>query len=132
MQYYRSHVLICGGTGCTSGKSVEIKEELEKELKQLGIDNEIKVIMTGCFGLCEAGPIIVVYPEGTFYAHVKVEDVKKIATEHLYKGRIVKEKLYYEALEDDKVKSVNEVEFYVKQKRIALRNCGVIDPENIN
>lgn len=132
MQYYRSHVLICGGTGCTSGSSMEIKAALEKELQTLGIDNEVKIVMTGCFGLCEAGPIIVVYPEGTFYSHVKVEDVKKIAEEHLYKGRIVKDLLYYEAIEDDKILSVNEVEFYSKQERIALKNCGVIDPENID
>ncbi|HEY8364083.1 MAG TPA: NADH-quinone oxidoreductase subunit NuoF [Haloplasmataceae bacterium] len=132
MQFYRAHVLICGGTGCTSGKSVEIKQEMEKELKALGLDNEVKVIMTGCFGLCEAGPIVVVYPEGTFYSHVHVEDAKRIVQEHLYKGRIVKDLLYYEAIEDDRVKSVNEVDFYAKQKRIALANCGIIDPENID
>ena len=132
MQYYRSHVLICGGTGCTSGNSLEIKAALEKELQTLGIDNEVKIVMTGCFGLCEAGPIIVVYPEGTFYSHVKIEDVKKIATEHLYKGRIVKELLYYEAIDEDRFFSVNEVYFYKKQQRIALKNCGVIDPENID
>ncbi len=132
MQFYRSHVLLCGGTGCTSGKSLEIKAEIENELKKLGIENEVQVVMTGCFGLCEAGPIMIVYPEGTFYSRVQVKDVKRIVNEHLYKGRIVKDLLYYEAIQQDKIKSVNEVDFYVKQKRIALANCGLIDPENID
>ncbi|ERJ11092.1 NADH-quinone oxidoreductase subunit NuoF [Haloplasma contractile] len=132
MNFYRSHVLICGGTGCTSSKSVEIKEELERNLEQLELINEVQVVMTGCFGLCEAGPIIIVYPEGTFYSEVKVEDMKRIAEEHLLKGRIVKDLLYKEALVDDQVKSVDEVEFYSRQTRIALKNCGVIDPENID
>ncbi len=132
MQFYRAHVLICGGTGCTSSKSVEIKNEMEKELKVLGIEKEVQVVMTGCFGLCEAGPIMIVYPEGTFYSHVKLSDVKRIANEHLLKGRIVKDLLYYEALEQERIKSVNEVDFYAKQKRIALANCGVIDPENVD
>ncbi|QVK18733.1 NADH-quinone oxidoreductase subunit NuoF [Mycoplasmatota bacterium] len=132
MQFYRAHVLICGGTGCTSSKSVEIKAEMEKELKALGIDNEVQVVMTGCFGLCEAGPIMIVYPEGTFYSHIKISDVKRIASEHLLKGRVVKDLLYYEAIQQDKIKSVNDVDFYAKQKRIALANCGLIDPENID
>lgn len=132
MSEYRAHVLICGGTGCTSSRSKEIKQALEEKLEELGLDEEIKVTMTGCFGLCEAGPIMIVYPEGVFYSKVKVSDVDKIATEHLLKGRIVKELLYKEALVDGEVKSVNEVEFYVKQTRLALRNCGKINPENID
>ncbi len=132
MQIYRSHVLICGGTGCTSSKSLLIKDEMISELKRLGIHNEVQVVMTGCFGLCEQGPIMIVYPEGTFYSKVKISDVKRIAEEHLLKGRIVKDLLYYEALEDEIVKSVEEVDFYSKQMRIALSNCGVIDPENID
>lgn len=132
MPYYRSHVLICGGTGCTSSKSREIKKELEFELKQLGLDQEVQVVLTGCFGLCEAGPIVIVYPEGTFYSKVQVSDVKRIAEEHLLKGRIIKDLLFKEAIEDGEVKSVNEVEFYAKQTRLALRNCGKINPENID
>lgn len=132
MSEYRAHVLICGGTGCTSSRSKEIKQALEEKLEELGLDEEVKVTMTGCFGLCEAGPIMIVYPEGVFYSKVKVSDVDKIATEHLLKGRIVKELLYKEALVDGEVKSVNEVEFYAKQTRLALRNCGKINPENID
>ena len=132
MQYYRSHVLICGGTGCTSSKSREIKKELELELKRLGLENEVQIVMTGCFGLCEAGPIVIIYPEGTFYSKVQVSDAKRIAEEHLLKGRIIKDLLYKEAIEEGEIKSVNEVEFYAKQTRLALRNCGQINPENID
>ena len=132
MQYYRSHVLICGGTGCTSSKSKEIKKELELELKRLGLENEVQIVMTGCFGLCEAGPIVIIYPEGTFYSKVQVSDAKRIAEEHLLKGRIIKDLLYKEAIKEGEIKSVNEVEFYAKQTRLALRNCGQINPENID
>jgi NADH-quinone oxidoreductase subunit F/NADP-reducing hydrogenase subunit HndC len=132
MNIYRSHVLICGGTGCTSSKSVQIKEKLESHLQELGIANEVQVVMTGCFGLCEAGPIVIVYPEGTFYSHVKVEDTIRIAEEHLLKGRVIKDLLFYEAIEEDRVVSVDEVDFYAKQTRIALANCGIINPENID
>jgi len=133
MELYRSHVLICGGTGCTSSGSDLVEERFHEEIKKNGLEKEIKVIRTGCFGLCEVGPVVVVYPEGSFYAHVKPEDAKTITEEHLLKGRIVKDLLYYESIEGDtdQVKSINEVEFYQKQMRIALRNCGVIDPENI-
>lgn len=132
MQYYRSHVLICGGTGCTSSKSREIKKELELELKRLGLENEVQIVMTGCFGLCEAGPIVIIYPEGTFYSKVQVSDAKRIAEEHLLKGRIIKDLLYKEAIKEGEIKSVNEVEFYAKQTRLALKNCGQINPENID
>lgn len=132
MSYYRSHVLICGGTGCTSSKSREIKKELELQLERLGLEQEVQVVMTGCFGLCEAGPIMIVYPEGTFYSKVQVSDAKRIAEEHLLKGRIIKDLLFKEAIEDGEIKSVNEVEFYAKQTRLALRNCGKINPENID
>ena len=130
---FRSHVLVCGGTGCTSSNSHEILAELEKQLKEKGLDKEVKPIMTGCFGLCALGPIMVVYPEGAFYSRVKVEDVAEIVSEHLLKGRIVKRLLYQETLSDEgQVKSLNETNFYAKQHRIALRNCGVINPENID
>ena len=129
---YRGHVLCCGGTGCTSSGSEAIINEMEAQLKANGLENEIKVIKTGCFGLCALGPIMVVYPEGAFYSRVKVEDVKEIVEEHLLKGRIVTRLLYQETVEDDGIKSLNEVDFYKKQHRVALRNCGVIDPENID
>ena len=129
---YRSHVLVCGGTGCTSSHSAEIIAEFEKEIAEKGLADEIKVIRTGCFGLCAMGPIVVVYPEGAFYSQIKVEDVPEIVDEHLIKGRIVKHLLYDDTVAGDTVKSLNETQFYKKQKRVALRNCGVIDPENIN
>ncbi len=129
---YRSHVLVCGGTGCTSSNSGAIIEALEKEIADKGLAEEIKVIKTGCFGLCALGPIMIVYPEGSFYSEVKVEDVPEIVEEHLLKGRIVTRLLYDETVvNDNEVKSLNETNFYKKQHRIALRNCGVIDPENI-
>ena len=129
---YRSHVLVCGGTGCTSSHSAEIIAEFEKEIAEKGLADEIKVIRTGCFGLCALGPIVVVYPEGAFYSQIKVEDVSEIVDEHLIKGRIVKHLLSDDTVAGDTVKSLNETQFYKKQKRVALRNCGVIDPENIN
>ena len=132
MDMVRGHVLCCGGTGCTSSGSEAIIAEMEKQLAANGLDKEIKVIKTGCFGLCALGPIMVVYPEGAFYSRVKVEDVKEIVEEHLLKGRIVKRLLYQETItEDNNIKSLNETNFYAKQMRVALRNCGVIDPENI-
>ena len=129
---YCSHVLVCGGTGCTSSHSAEIIAEFEKEIAEKGLADEIKVIRTVCFGLCALGPIVVVYPEGAFYSQIKVEDVSEIVDEHLIKGRIVKHLLYDDTVAGDTVKSLNETQFYKKQKRVALRNCGVIDPENIN
>ena len=128
---FRSHILVCGGTGCTSGNSKQIFDAFESGIKAANLENEVKVIMTGCFGLCALGPIVIVYPEGSFYAQVKPEDVSEIVSEHIVKGRIVKRLLYKETVEEDKVKSLNETQFYKKQHRVALRNCGVIDPENI-
>ena len=128
---YRSHVLVCGGTGCTSSGSQQIISTLEQEIARNGLDKEVKVIKTGCFGLCALGPIMVVYPEGSFYSAVKPEDIPEIVSEHLLKGRIVKRLLYSETVEEDTVKSLNETQFYKKQHRIALKNCGVIDPENV-
>ena len=119
-------------SGCTSSHSAEIIAEFEKEIAEKGLADEIKVIRTGCFGLCALGPIVVVYPEGAFYSQIKVEDVSEIVDEHLIKGRIVKHLLYDDTVAGDTVKSLNETQFYKKQKRVALRNCGVIDPENIN
>ncbi len=133
MDLARGHVLVCGGTGCTSSNSSKIIEEFEANLKEKGLYDEIKVIRTGCFGLCALGPIVIVYPEGAFYTLVKPEDVSEIVEEHLLKGRIVKRLLYQETIIDDEnIKSLNEVDFYKKQDRIALKNCGVINPESID
>ncbi|MDY3071159.1 MAG: NuoF family protein, partial [Eubacteriales bacterium] len=128
---YRSHVLVCGGTGCTSNHSAEVIEALEAEITKNGLAEEVKVVRTGCFGLCAAGPIMIVYPEGAFYSRVNADDIPEIVTEHLLKGRPVKRLLYQETVENDSIKSLNHTDFYRKQKRVALRNCGVINPENI-
>lgn len=129
---YRSHVLVCGGTGCTSSNSEGIIKALNEQLAEKGLADEIKVIRTGCFGLCALGPIMIVYPEGCFYSEVKEEDVPEIVEEHLLKGRIVKRLLYDETVSADTIKSLNQTGFYKKQKRIALRNCGVINPESLD
>ena len=133
MELYRSHVLVCGGTGCHSSGSADIIERFNSELKEHGIEKEVKVVQTGCFGLCEVGPVVIVYPEGAFYSRIKADDVPQIVSEHLVKGRIVKDLLYHDSIdEEQEIKALDEVPFYQKQKRIALRNCGVIDPENID
>ncbi|MDY3751702.1 NADH-quinone oxidoreductase subunit NuoF [Christensenella minuta] len=132
MDFYRAHVLVCGGTGCTSSGSAELIERFEKDLAEKGLDKEVKVVRTGCFGLCEAGPIVIVYPEGAFYSRVKVEDVDEIVEEHLLKGRIVERLLHKDEEEQDVATTLDDIEFYKKQNRVALRNCGVIDPEVID
>lgn len=129
---YRSHVLVCGGTGCTSSGSQKIREKLQEEIDKNGLNDEVQVVMTGCFGLCALGPIMIIYPEGTFYSMVKEEDIPEIVSEHLLKGRIVSRLVYKETVTPNGIKSLNDTGFYKKQKRIALRNCGVINPENIN
>ena len=133
----RSHVLICGGTGCTSSGSVAIREKLAEELKVMGLEDEVKIVQTGCFGLCALGPIMIVYPEGTFYSRVTIDDVHEIVEEHLLKGRLVERLVYNEKADAKEAhaeehSSLNDTAFYKKQKRIALRNCGVINPENID
>ena len=131
----RSHVLICGGTGCTSSGSPAIINHLEKELAANGLADEIKVVQTGCFGLCALGPVMIVYPEGTFYSRVTPDDVTEIVQEHFLKGRVVDRLVYNEPAagqEAHEVTSLNDTGFYKTQKRIALRNCGVINPENID
>ncbi len=128
---FRSHVMVCGGTGCTSSGSQKIIDAFNAEIAAVGLHEEVKVIKTGCFGLCALGPIVVVYPEGAFYSMVKEEDVKEIVDEHLLKGRIVTRLLYDETVQGDTIKSLNETAFYKKQMRVALRNCGVVDPDNI-
>ncbi|HOF99527.1 MAG: NADP-reducing hydrogenase subunit HndC [Firmicutes bacterium ADurb.Bin248] len=133
MEFYRSQVLVCTGTGCSSSNSPAIIDKFEECIKNAGLEKEIKVVRTGCFGLCENGPICIVYPEGAFYSHIKVEDVPRIVSEHLVKGRIVQDLLYHKSVDGEQnILSLNDIEFYKKQKRIALRNCGVINPEDIN
>lgn len=129
---YRTHVLVCGGTGCTSSGSARIRERLEKEIEANGLSDEVCVVKTGCFGLCALGPIMIVYPEGTFYSMVQEEDIPEIVTEHLLKGNVVKHLLYEETVKADKIIPLNETNFYKKQRRVALRNCGVINPEKID
>jgi NADP-reducing hydrogenase subunit HndC len=128
----RSHVLICGGTGCTSSGSEQIIKAFESEIINQGLVNEVKVVKTGCFGLCAAGPVVIVYPEGCFYSMVHVEDVTEIVSEHLLKGRIVARLLHKDSNTSSTITSLEESTFYKKQLRIALRNCGVINPEDID
>ena len=129
---YRKQVLVCGGTGCTSSKSMQVIEQLEKSLKELKID-DVLIVKTGCFGLCSLGPIVIVYPEGAFYSQMTPEHVKTVAEKHLVKGgEIVKELLYQgTVMKDGSIIPFAETPFYKKQLRIALRNCGVIAPEDI-
>ena len=128
---YRSHVLVCGGTGCTSSGSQKIMERLKKELEKQGLTDEVAVIQTGCHGLCALGPIMIVYPDASFYSMVKEEDIPEIVSEHLLKGRVVKRLLYQETVTPAGVKALIDTDFYKKQHRIALRNCGIINPEVI-
>ena len=133
MPTYRTNILVCAGTGCSASNSAGIYEAFNEELKKLGLDQEVSVIKTGCFGLCQKGPIVAVYPDNVFYCHVKVDDVAKIVSEHIYKGRVVKElQLSDEDLKThEKILDINKIKFYEKQQRIALRNCGKINPEDI-
>ncbi|MCR1899886.1 NADH-quinone oxidoreductase subunit NuoF [Irregularibacter muris] len=132
MNFYRSQVLICGGTGCHSSGSGKLVDIFKKEFIKHGLEEEIDLILTGCFGLCELGPIVIVYPEGAFYSRVEEKDIPELVEEHLVKGRVLKRLVYHESMDDDKVRSLNEVDFFKKQKRIALKNCGVINPECID
>lgn len=132
MHFYRAHVLCCAGTGCTSSKSLDIISNFEKYIKENQLENEVKVIKTGCFGLCAEGPIVVVYPEGTMYVRVSPADVKEIVEEHLVKGRAVQRLLAGHDKTAEVSQSLDNIEFFTRQKRIALRNCGVINPECID
>ena len=129
---YRSHVLVCGGTGCHASGSIKILERFESEVKLQGLSEEVGIVETGCFGLCALGPIVIVYPEGSFYSMITEDDVPEIVSEHLLKGRVVKKFLYADTVDGDHIIPLNETGFYKKQVRVALRNCGVIDPEVID
>ncbi len=129
---YERQVLVCGGSGCSSGNSKKIHDEFEKEIKEKSLTGKVNLVLTGCFGLCALGPVVIVYPEGSFYAKVKTEHVKSIVDGHLINGKPVKELLYSETVSDDgTITSLADTDFYRKQHRMVLRNCGVIDPENI-
>lgn len=127
----RHHVLVCAGTGCTSSGSAEVRDALQEKLVEMGLEADIDVVQTGCFGFCNLGPIMVVYPEGTFYTKVKVEDVAEIAETHLKGGQVVERLLYTIPGSETKAQDMSHIPFFQKQQRIALRNCGKIDPEKI-
>ena len=127
----KHHVLVCAGTGCSSSDSMEVMAALEKQLAEAGLSAEIDVVKTGCFGFCSLGPIMVVYPEGTFYTHVKVSDVPEIVESHFKGGQLVERLLYEVPGTGTKATDMSSIPFFQKQKRVALRNCGTINPENI-
>ena len=131
----RAHVLICGGTGCTSSGSQNIQQAFAEQLKAYGLEEEIKIVQTGCFGLCALGPVVIVHPGGTFYSRVEASDVEEIVSEHLLKGRVVERLVYSDTGSDEKVDastvSLGDTAFYKTQHRVVLRNCGVINPEKI-
>lgn len=131
MDKIRSHVLVCGGTGCTSSGCKQLQTALQQALQRHDLTDEIEIVETGCFGFCKMGPIAIVYPEAAFYCQVQAEDAEELVSEHLLKGRIVERLLYKEPLTDHAVALFNEIDFYKKQHRVALRNCGVINPERI-
>lgn len=132
MSNYRMHLLVCGGTGCTASESLKLVGELKESIKRHKISKEVEVVITGCFGFCEKGPILKVYPDNVFYVTVKPEDAEEIITEHVIKGRQVERLLYVEPNTNEKLEGQHDLPFYKKQVRIALRNCGFINPEDIH
>lgn len=132
MEEHMTHVLVCGGTGCHSSNGDKIRQLLDEKVKEIGLSDHIKVSLTGCFGLCASGPNIVIYPDGIFYSHVTLEDIDEIVEEHFKNGKIVERLLYEDSKTEELVKPVDEVNFYKKQTRVALRNCGIINPEDID
>ena len=132
MEFFRSHVLVCSGANCSFKGSRSVRTTLVEEIRSQGLDKEIKVIETGCFGLCEAGPVMVVYPEAVHYCRVSPDDIKEIVSEHLRKGRVVKRLLYKGDAEAQSVQTWQQIDFYSRQKRVVLRNCGLIDPDSID
>lgn len=131
MQHIRAHVLVCGGTGCKSAGSKELQSALEKALEKHGLKDEVMLVETGCHGFCENGPLVIIYPEGTFYCRVKPEDADEIVESHLFKGRIVERLLYREPLTHEQIPAYSDINFYKKQKRLVLEHCGSINPEDI-
>ena len=129
---FRSTVLVCGGTGCHSNHSGEIYDAFQKQLAENNLSGDVMLVKTGCFGLCAVGPVVIIYPEGSFYSNVTPEDVPELISEHLIKGRLVRRLLYRDHKTEEITKALSETNFYKKQTRVALRNCGVINPENID
>ena len=128
---YKKQILVCGGTGCTSSGSNKLIDEFYAQLEAHGIKDEVQVVRTGCFGLCELGPIVIVYPEGVFYAHCEVENVQRVVEEHIIGGNVIDELVYHEKSTGEVKEKLSDMQFYKKQNRVALRNCGVVDPEKI-
>ena len=128
---YKHQVLVCGGTGCTSSGSNKLIDEFYNQIKAHGIENEVQIVRTGCFGLCELGPIVIVYPEGVFYAQCSIENVQRIVEEHIIGGTIIDDLVYHEKTTGEVKEKLSDMQFYKKQQRVALRNCGVVDPEKI-
>ena len=131
MQHIRAHVLICGGTGCKSAGSKEVQLAFSRAIEAKGLSDEVMVVETGCHGFCEHGPLVIVYPEGTFYCQVKAEDVEEIVESHFFKGRFFDRLLYHEPLTHESIPNYSEINFYKKQHRLVLENCGAINPEQI-
>lgn len=131
MEHIRAHVLICAGTGCVSSGSKKVESALREQLAARGLDKEVKIVETGCHGFCEMGPLVIVYPEGVFYVRVQEADVPEIVDSHLYKGRIVERLLFKEPISHEKIPNYNDIQFYKKQHRMVLANCGHINPESI-
>jgi NADH:ubiquinone oxidoreductase subunit F (NADH-binding)/(2Fe-2S) ferredoxin/NAD-dependent dihydropyrimidine dehydrogenase PreA subunit len=131
MEHIRAHVLICAGTGCVSSGSKKVESALREQLAAKGLDKEVKIVETGCHGFCEMGPLVIVYPEGVFYVRVQEADVPEIVDSHLYKGRIVERLLFKEPISHEKIPNYNDIQFYKKQHRMVLANCGHINPESI-
>src|SRR6056297_3627032 len=131
MDTVRSHIMVCGGTGCVSSDSEKLITLFKEKLSSVDYDKEVNVIRTGCFGFCGQGPIVKIHPDNVFYVQVELDDVDEIVEEHIIKGRVVKRLLYEEPFYKRKVQSTSKMDFYKKQYRIALRNCGIINPEEI-
>jgi len=131
MSLIRSHILVCAGTGCASSGCKRVSDAMLESLQKHGLDKEVKLVETGCFGFCMMGPIVMIYPEGAFYCQVTPEDAEELVSEHLLKGRIVERLLFKESADHHPVALFNDIGFYKKQHRVALRNCGTINPESI-
>ncbi len=132
MSIYRMHILVCGGTGCVSSESMVVYDQLIKQLEDQGLAEEVQVVKTGCFGFCEQGPIVKVYPDNVFYVKVTAADIPELIAEHVVKGRVVDRLLYHDPIKDQTEAEHRHIPFYQRQIRIALRNCGIIDPEKID
>ena len=130
--FYRANVLVCGGTGCTASESMEVIQAMTKEVARRGLSNEVRIVQTGCRGFCAMGPVMIIYPEGTFYCQVQPRDVQMIVEETLVKGRVIGRLTYKIPDTHKELPRYQEIPFYSKQVRITLRNCGIIDPEKID